>query len=123
MLPKAVPSISMAVILVPISGRDFNAFPPQQANSPLSHRLVPISRPAHAFSYFIPRLHAFSSRRARSGRARTGKRPPERDGLNSCSPFIRRRMLADVGDLLGFRLASRQQHDLPIGELERVMAD
>ena len=72
-----------------------------------------------------------------------GRRPPgEGSGLNSLvHQFTRRRMSADVGDaLLGLRLSSglgmrgkredrcvlpfiesRQQHDLAIGELKRVM--
>src|SRR5262249_4556028 len=72
-----------------------------------------------------------------------GRRPPgEGSGLNSLvHQFTRRRMSADVGDaLLGLRLGSglgmrgqredccvlsfiesRQQHDLAIGELKRVM--
>ena len=74
-----------------------------------------------------------------------GRRPPrEGSGLNSLvHQFARRRMSANVGDaLLGLRLGSglgmrgkrehrcvlpfiesRQQHDLAIGELKRVMID
>src|SRR5262249_6433938 len=70
-----------------------------------------------------------------------GSRPPERSGMNSCSPLYTTTMSAYGGDaLLGFHLRSglglrgkrenscflpfaepRQQYDLAIGELERVM--
>src|SRR5262249_51414254 len=79
----------------------------------------------------------------RCAHCRLGRRPPrEGSGLNSLvHQFTRRRMSADVGNaLLGVRLGSgrgprwkredgcvlpfiesRQQHDLAIGELKRVM--
>src|SRR5262245_59125181 len=138
MVPNVVPSISMAVILIPVSGRGSNALTPlSRTNSP---------GVTAGFDYqtgstpFPPLTHNILERRART---REAGKEAAREGATwtLVRRFARQRMSTGIGDaLFSFHLDSglglrgkredscllpftepRQQYDLAIGELERVM--
>src|SRR5262245_8212966 len=123
MVPNVVPSISMALILVPKS-QDEALTPARQTSWLRAGRLDAL----------VPIVY-----QTRTGC--TPFRPLFRGRRDPARQFTRRRMSADVGDaLLGFRFSialglrgkredsrvlpfiePRQEHDLAIRELERVM--